>query len=303
MNYLKIFIVIIIIMFESYINEITDISRVIIIGDIHGDIKRFKNILIDSKIINNNLEWIAEPPETIIIQLGDQIDSLNRTTDKEWEVLNDYEMIYFTEHLNNIAKAKGGRCISLIGNHELMNIIGDFSYVSKSSLNNDNETRFALFKPKGSIGLILAKRPLIFKIKDLLFCHAKFNIKHLEILKKYNKDIFYINTIWENYLKTGKINIQDKEILDNIIIGQNGILWNRDINDPNETAKLFNQLNVSYMFLGHTALPEITVLNNQIIYCDTGISRAFGTSKYQYIDINNNTINVKTINEQSFINS
>lgn len=290
-------------MYSSNIFDLNnnEIKRLIVIGDIHGDIKRFKTILIDANIINNNFEWIAEPRNTIIVQLGDQVDSLNRNTNENWEVLNDYEMIYFTEHLDNIARVKGGRCISLIGNHELMNIIGDFTYVSP--LNRKEKIRESLFKPQGSIALLLSKRPLVLKIKDLLFCHAKFNIKHLEILKKYNKDIFYINTIWENYLKTGKINIQDKEILDYIIIGQNGILWNRDINDPNETAKLFNQLNVSYMFLGHTALPEITVLNNQIIYCDTGISRAFGTSKYQYIDINNNTINVKTINEQSFINS
>jgi hypothetical protein len=290
-------------MYSSNIFDLNnnEIKRLIVIGDIHGDIKRFKTILIDANIINNNFEWIAEPPNTIIVQLGDQVDSLNRNTNENWEVLNDYEMIYFTEHLDNIARVKGGRCISLIGNHELMNIIGDFTYVSP--LNKKEEIRESLFKPQGSIALLLSKRPLVLKIKDLLFCHAKFNIKHLEILKKYNKDIFYINTIWENYLKTGKINIQDKEILDYIIIGQTGILWNRDINDPNETAKLFNELNVSYMFLGHTALPEITVLNNQIIYCDTGISRAFGTSKYQYIDINNNSINVKTINEQSIINN
>jgi len=203
-------------------------------------------------------------------------------------------MIYFTEHLDNIARVKGGRCISLIGNHELMNVIGDFSYVSPF---NQEEIRTNLFKPQGSIALLLAKRPLVVKIKDLLFCHAKMNIRHLEILKKYDKDIFYLNTIWENYLKNNKIKIEDKEILDNIIIGSKGILWNRDANDSGETVKLFNNLKVSYMFLGHTALPQVTFLDNQIWYCDTGLSRAFGTKKYQYIDINNNSINVKTINE------
>ena len=39
-------------------------------------------------------------------------------------------MIYFTEQLNMIARSKGGYCISLIGNHELMNIDRDFRYVS-----------------------------------------------------------------------------------------------------------------------------------------------------------------------------
>jgi hypothetical protein len=281
-------------MFTSNSFEINDASRIIIIGDVHGDIKRFKQILIDASVINNNFEWTAEPPNTIIVQLGDQIDSLNRLTTEKWEVLNDYEMIYFTEHLDNIARVKGGRCISLIGNHELMNVIGDFSYVSPL---NQEEIRTSLFKPQGSIALLLAKRPLVVKIKDLLFCHAKMNIRHLEILKKYDKDVFYLNTIWENYLKNNKIKIEDKEILDNIIIGSKGILWNRDTNDINETTKLFNNLKVSYMFLGHTALPQVTFLDNQIWYCDTGLSRAFGTKQYQYIDINNNSINVKTINE------
>jgi hypothetical protein len=282
-------------MFNSYINEINNSSRIIIIGDVHGDIKRFKSILIDSKIINNNLEWIADPPNTIIVQLGDQIDSLNRNTNENWEILNDYEMIYFTEHLNNIARVKGGFCISLIGNHELMNVIGDFSYVSPLN-KNDEKSREKLFKPKGSIGLILAKRPLIIKIRDLIFCHAKLELEHLKLLKKYNKDIFYINHIWNNYLENNKINIEDKEIIDNIIIGSNGILWNRNNNDSIKTNELYNELGISYMFVGHTALDKITLVDNQLWYCDTGLSRAFGTTKYQYIDINNNSINVKTIN-------
>ncbi len=281
-------------MYNSYSNDISnDIDRIIIIGDVHGDIKRFKDILIKSEIINTNLEWIAEPSNTIIIQLGDQIDSLNRMSNENWEVLSDFEMIYFTEHLNDIAKIKGGSVISLIGNHELMNIIGDFSYVSPK---NRNDLRIDLFKAKsGSIGLILAKRPLIVKIKDLLFCHAKLNLTHLELLKKRNKDIFYINYIWKKYMENGKVALEDKAIFDEIILGHNGILWNRNENNKTETEQLFKELGVKFMFLGHTALERISIVDNQIFYCDTGLSRAFGTSKYQYIDINNKHINIKTI--------
>lgn len=281
-------------MYNEYINELPSHKRIIIIGDIHGDIRRFKNILVNANIINNDLEWIAEPPETIVIQLGDQIDSLNRTPTEEWEVLMDYEMIYFTENLNLIARAKGGYCISLIGNHELMNVIGDFSYVSK---NSNSDIRQQLFKPKGTLALILAKRPLIFKIGDLIFCHAKLDIEHLNILKKHNKDIFYINQIWKKYLENEKINIEDKEIIDSVIIGSSGLLWNRKENNKNETSILFRELGIIYMFLGHTSYDKIQLKDNQIWYCDTGISRAFGKNKYQYLDIKENTINIQTINE------
>jgi hypothetical protein len=281
-------------MYNEYINELPSHKRIIIIGDIHGDIRRFKNILVNAKVINNNLEWIAEPPETVIIQLGDQIDSLNRNTTEEWEVLKDYEMIYFTDYLNLIARAKGGYCISLIGNHELMNIIGDFSYVSD---NSNSDIRKQLFKPKGTLALTLAKRPLIFKIGDLLFCHAKLDIEHLNILKKYNKDIFYINEIWKKYLENEKILIEDKEIIDGVIIGPSGLLWNRKENDKTSTSILFKELKISYMFLGHTSYDKIQLRDNQIWYCDTGISRAFGKKTYQYLDINKNIINIETISE------
>lgn len=281
-------------MYFSFSNQIgNDSNRIIVIGDVHGDIKRFKEVLIKSEIINGNLEWIAEPPNTIVIQLGDQIDSLNRLSNENWEVLSDFEMIYFTEHLHDLAKIKGGSVISLIGNHELMNIIGDFSYVSPQ---NKNENRIDLFKSKtGSLGLILAKRPLIVKIKDLIFCHAKLELNHLELLKKRNKDIFYLNYLWKNYMENGRISLEDKEIFDKIIIGNGGILWNRNINNKTETDELFKKIGARFMFLGHTALEQITIVDNQIFYCDTGLSRAFGTNKYQYIDIYHKNINIKTI--------
>jgi hypothetical protein len=281
-------------MFNECINELQGHKRIIVIGDMHGDIKRFKNILIDAKIINNNLEWIAEPPETIVVQLGDQVDSLNRISTENWEILKDYEIIYFTEHLNKIARAKGGYCISLIGNHELMNVIGDFSYVSQ---NSKSDLRENLFKPGGSLAMILAKRPLILKIDDLLFCHAKFDISHLNLLKSSNKNIFYINQIWRKFLEKEKINVEDKEIIDNIIIGPPGILWNRGQNNVDETSLLFKELGITYMFLGHTLNEKIILKDNQIWYCDTGISRAFGKDNYQYLDIKNFQINVQTIRE------
>jgi hypothetical protein len=281
-------------MFNECINELQGHKRIVIIGDMHGDIRRFKNILIDAKIINTNLEWIAEPPETIIVQLGDQVDSLNRIGTENWEILKDYEIIYFTEYLNKIARAKGGYCISLIGNHELMNVIGDFSYVSENSI---SESRQSLFKPGGSLAMILAKRPLILKIDDLLFCHAKFDINHLNLLKSSNKTISYINQIWRKYLEKEKINIEDKAIIDNIIIGPTGILWNRNQNNIAETSLLFKELGITYMFLGHTLNEKIILKDNQIWYCDTGISRAFGKNNYQYLDIKDFQINIQTIKE------
>lgn len=280
-------------MSNDYKNEYTNIPRIVIIGDIHGDIKRLKNILINENIINNNLEWIAEPLNSIVIQLGDQIDSKNRSTDiLNWEILNDYEVIYFTDQLDKIARAKGGMVISLIGNHELLNTLGEFSYVSDKS---KVEFRKEIFKPSGTLANILSKRPIILKINNLLFSHAKVSLEHYNILKKYNKDLTYLNKLWSDYTLKIPLKIEDKEIIDKVLIGPDGILWNRDENNKEETAILFKNLECIYNFVGHTTVPNIRLIDHQIWYCDTGISRAFGTLKYEYINILNKNLEIKNL--------
>ena len=280
---------------EDIIYEYEHSNRIVIIGDIHGDIRRFKDILIDAKIINKNIEWIAEPKNTIVIQMGDQVDSVNRDPSlEEWEVLPDVEMLYFTDLLNKIALSKGGRVISLIGNHELMNVIGNFSYVSQISLNN-NYKRQELFKPGGTLSALLSQRPLVVKIGRLLFCHAGLTLEHLNILSKYNKDISYLNTIWKNFIKNNAILIGDKEIFENIILDMDGMLWTRDLNNGDDLIKLKEQLGCIYMFVGHTVVERVKLINDFIWYTDTGISRSFGNTSYQYIDIFNNELNIKDV--------
>ena len=280
---------------DDIIYEYEHNNRIVIIGDIHGDIRRFKDILIDAKIINKNIEWIAEPKNTIVVQMGDQVDSINRDrTLEDWEVLPDIEMIYFTNLLNKIALSKGGRVISLIGNHELMNTIGNYSYVSDKSL-KDNYKRQELFKPGGTLSAILSQRPLVVKIGQLLFCHAGLTLEHLNILSKYNKDVSYINTIWKNFIKNNAILIEDKEIFENIILDGDGILWTRDLDGKGDLIKMLETLGCVYMFVGHSVVEQVKLINDHVWYTDTGISRAFGNTSYQYIDIVNNQINIKNV--------
>ena len=283
-------------MYNLIKNEYNNINRIIIIGDVHGDLKRFKKILIDAKIINNKLEWIAEPPNTIVVQLGDQIDSLNRVPGlKEWETIKDIEMLYFTDSLDKIARSYNGRLISLIGNHELMNVLGDFSYVSK---NSNYEWRDKSFNPDGNMTQLLLNRPLVLKINDLLFSHSKFSLDHYNLLKKYNKDIYYVNELWKKLILRDKnISSDDLILINELILGSNGILWNRDANIKKETEELYNLIKCRFSFVGHTQSTKINLIDEQIWYCDTGLSRSFGYDEFLYLDINNFNISIKKIND------
>jgi len=272
-------------------------DRLIVIGDLHGDIKRLKDILVNASIINNRLEWIADPPRTIVVQVGDQVDSLNRNPDADnWEKLNDICLLHFTHSLDLIARAKGGMFISMIGNHELMNIMGNFSYVSQKSM---VDNRIDMFKPKGNLSTLLAHRPLVLKIGNLFFCHAGITKDHLEILNKHQKPLSYLNDIWKRYMLHNEVEESDKEIFENIIVQpEKGILWTRELGTEEDISYVLNNLECQYIFIGHTAVNKISLLFNKIWLTDNGISRAFNTDQYQYIDIVNKELSIISMSDE-----
>jgi len=272
-------------------------DRLIVIGDLHGDIKRLKDILVNASIINNRLEWIADPPRTIVVQVGDQVDSLNRNPDADnWEKLNDICLLHFTHSLDLIARAKGGMFISMIGNHELMNIMGNFSYVSQKSM---VDNRIDLFKPKGNLSTLLAHRPLVLKIGNLFFCHAGITKDHLEILNKHQKPVSYLNDVWKRYMLHNEVEESDKEIFENIIVHpEKGILWTREFGTEEDILYVLNNLECQYVFIGHTAVNKISLLFNKIWLTDNGISRAFNTDQYQYIDIVNKELKIISMSDE-----
>ena len=114
------------------------VKRLIAIGDIHGDL----NLAIQSfklaKLINDNFEWIAEPRDTVVVQVGDQIDSCRPIPNvydchnkaQAGDAQNDINVLDFFDSVHAQAKKHGGAVYSLLGNHELMNASGDFKYVS-----------------------------------------------------------------------------------------------------------------------------------------------------------------------------
>ena len=120
-----------------------------------------------------------------------------------------------------------------------------------------------------------------------------FNQFDEQFLDKYDKDIFYINEVWKNFVLLNKINKEDKEILDNIILGNDGIMWTRNLD--NNMDYLLNKLNCSYIFVGHNTVDFIKLKNN-IWFTDSGISRSYGKENYQYIVIDcDHNINIRSL--------
>jgi hypothetical protein len=159
-------------------SNIVDANKIIIIGDVHGDIERLVKLLKTLHIISDQLEWIADPIDTIVIQLGDQIDGMSRRNDNDeekanWETYPDVTILDFMDKIDANAQAASngrGRVLSIIGNHEIMNTQGIFNYVSAKSMHTvgGENTRLQLFRPGNHYASLLARRNVIIKNWTLL---------------------------------------------------------------------------------------------------------------------------------------
>lgn len=263
-------------------------SRIIVIGDVHGDFDSFKISLLKANIIDENDNWIGN--NTKVVQLGDILDKGGRgiETNNLYEELDELKILDYITFLNKKAKKTNGRIYTLIGNHELMNVLGDFRYVSKQHLDGFNgiDNRKLLFKPGGILARKLACNSRgILQIGSWIFCHTGLLPKHFESIKKKKKIEEINNTIKDVLL--GKLKMKDIDRnLEDIIFGSDSFLWNRYYSDENNDIELCSTLNNTLnilniknnggMVLGHTPQKNITSkCNKKLWFADTMMSSGF----------------------------
>ena len=146
-------------------------KHVFAIGDLHGDYKLTMDILINViKVIDNELNWLLS--DTYVVQIGDILDGFrpngtnsSEQTSSEEERGEDIKILELFTELDIKAQKHNSRVISLFGNHELMNVQGNMTYVShddilKFSKNNNFEEgkreRIEQFKPGNKYALMMA---------------------------------------------------------------------------------------------------------------------------------------------------
>jgi hypothetical protein len=88
-------------------------ARIIAIGDIHGNIDGFRSILKVTGLIDGHDKWIGG--KTQLLQTGDYMDRGEHTRD----------VLDLLMALEPQAKDAGGRAFALLGNHEVMNLVGE----------------------------------------------------------------------------------------------------------------------------------------------------------------------------------
>ena len=95
---------------------------VVAIGDVHGDFDDFVAILQHTGLIDKQNHWTGS--KSTLVQVGDLLDR-----GPEPRAVMDLLMA-----LEKEASKNGGRVVSLLGNHEMMNIMGDLRYVTPRTM-------------------------------------------------------------------------------------------------------------------------------------------------------------------------
>ncbi|MCH7803032.1 MAG: metallophosphoesterase [Acidobacteria bacterium] len=93
-------------------------SRVVAVGDVHGDLDALVSILQEAGIIDDQRRWSGG--NATLVQTGDILD----------RGVKDRQVMDLLMELEKQASKGGGRLVVLLGNHEMMNIMGDLRYVA-----------------------------------------------------------------------------------------------------------------------------------------------------------------------------
>lgn len=254
-------------------------QRVIAIGDLHGDFEATLKAFQLAGLINHNQDWMAK--HVLVVQTGDQLDR----GQQELQILDKLEQ-WQTQ-----ASEQASKLVVLNGNHEIMNVMGDFRYVDPkafqsfekltdldltrpefSQIDLSARARLAAFLPGGPLAKKLAKRPVIFQYQDLVFVHGG-------LAAKYALKIDAINQSTTDWL-SGKAPNPPAELL-----AADGPIWSREFSNPDlsqapdckELNKSLNLIQAKHLIIAHTVYQEINAAcQGQVWRIDVGMSKAYG---------------------------
>ena len=171
-------------------------TRLVAMGDVHGDYEATVEALKTAGAIDDNLNWIGG--DMVLVQTGDQLDRGH----------GERAILDLFESLADQAWSAGGAFYSLLGNHETMNGELDFRYVTfggwldfddvpydetdplYASYEAHQRGRVAAFRPGGPYAQILAGHNITMVVGDTIFVHGGILPSHVTYgLEKINQGV------------------------------------------------------------------------------------------------------------------
>jgi hypothetical protein len=234
--------------------------RVVAVGDLHGDLDAALGVLAMAGLVDGQGAWIGG--DAILVQTGD-------TTDRGPRSLGVMELM---RRLEGEAAAAGGAVHALLGNHEAMNLRGDWRYVSEEDVAEFGglEARKAAFAAEAPIGAWLREADTAVIVEGVVFVHGG------------------IRPQWAALGAPGISKAVQEALAGRAspeILGDEGPLWYRGYAlapEPVACAELTEALTAlaaRRMVVGHSTRKDGRIASRcggQLLLIDTGISAHYG---------------------------
>lgn len=139
------------------------IQKAFIVSDIEGEFGAFRDLLLAAKVTDRKYHWLFGSGQLIIA--GDLFDRGRQVAQFLW-------LLY---KLEDEARNAGGSVHVILGNHDIMNLSGDYRYVDPVYFSNAGllrEIYANLYDKNTELGRWLRSKNLIEKIGDLLVLHG-----------------------------------------------------------------------------------------------------------------------------------
>ena len=241
-------------------------SRIVAIGDLHGDLNATLRVLKLANLINAEDDWIGGA--TVLVQTGDVLDR----GDDEQDILD------LLERLRAQAQTAGGQVHVLLGNHETMNVAGDFRYVTAEGWSDFDDApgvkqftttlqdvpatrraRIASFRPGGYYARILGDHNIAVIVGDTVFVHGGLRPQWARVgLHQLNSEA----RCW----------LHGARAMPESVRASDGPLWSRHYSagtpDCGELNESLQELGARRMVVGHT--PQLLGITNA---CDGAVWR------------------------------
>ena len=253
--------------------------RLVAIGDLHGDLEATRKALRLAGAIDERDAWIGG--DLVLVQTGDQLD----LGDDEPEILDLFD------RLARDAAAAGGAVHALNGNHEFLNVRGDFRYVSLDGFADFLDepvpglsgaqpatvvaavlARAKAFKPGGPQARRLATRNVVAVVGTTVFVHGGVLPKTAEYgLERLNQES-------REWLR------KERSCPPDLLLGPDGPVWSRhyskdtDEDDCRLLAEALGRLGASRMVVGHTVQEGgiSAGCESRVWRIDVGMARHYG---------------------------
>jgi len=283
-------------------------SRVVVVGDVHGDLDRFIDVLTMAGLLDDAQRWSGGRSQ--LVQLGDLVDRGSQSR----------AVLDLVVRLNREARKAGGQVSCVIGNHEAMRMSADLRYVAPAEYEsfrtkNSEKERDELFEanlnrqsnregvqgrtdlsidfrrqwekdhplgqaellrafsPRGVYGKWILQQEVILTVRDTLFVHGGISPKYLEWSASRFRDRI------REELRDPAAAGSEAAFLD-----QEGPLWWRGLANLPEASiaehvdQVLARHKVKRIIVGHTPTQKgvVSRLGGKVILADVGLSAYFG---------------------------